>query len=149
MRAHLLVAAACLAVMAFAPAPLPRPDKDDPKNLEGTWLLLRYDHGTTPTGLAKKVTVRIEKDKWTFLHLNPSGERPTSVYTFTLDPKKNPQWIDLTQTATGVARLLGIYRLQRDELHVAFHTFGVNDRPTGFGGTDKRVFHMVLKRGKP
>jgi uncharacterized protein (TIGR03067 family) len=134
--------------LAFAPAPFPRLE-DDPKNLEGAWLVRRYDQGATPVGLANKVKVRIDKGKLTFLHPGVGGAVPSVVYSWTLDRRKAPRWIDLTQEATGAARMRGIYRFERGRLQIAFHAFGVNERPTEFGGADSRAFYLTLKREKP
>ncbi len=78
-------------------------------------------------------------------------------YTLKVDVKKNPRCIDLTMPAAGGKMpggntLMGIYRFDssnRDKVQIVFHLFGVNERPTGFDGDDKRAYLMVLQRDKP
>jgi uncharacterized protein (TIGR03067 family) len=149
MRCRLLLAlTAILGTTAFAPAPFPRPEKVDPTGLTGTWAVVRYERGGAPVG-GQTLKARIEKNKWTFLHVNAdSTTKPTAAYFITIDPKKAPRSIDLTHVSSK-RKLRGIYRCDSGQLHVAFHSFWVNERPTEFDGTDKRVFHMLLKKDQP
>ena len=49
----------------------------------------------------------------------------------------------------GTGMLQGIYRWDREELHIAFHTYNVKERPTEFAGGNARVYYLTLKRDKP
>jgi uncharacterized protein (TIGR03067 family) len=152
----LIVAVAVLGLTAFAPAPFPKPDrKDDLKGLAGTWTVTRYEREGRAVRTTPTMKVRIEGNKWSFLLVDATGIRPTTSYTFTLDPKKDPRLIDLTRTGAGVAagnnKLMGIYRFEhrdRDRMQVVFHTFGVTRRPDGFDGVDKEAYLLVLQREK-
>jgi uncharacterized protein (TIGR03067 family) len=149
MRARLFVASAALLVLtAFAPAPFEK--KDDLKKMAGAWSVVRYEQAGAAVQVAPNTTVKtkIEGNKWNFLRVSPAGTVPSTSYTFTLDPKKNPRWLDMTRT-TGEGKLLGIYRFDGENLQIAFHTFGVNERPTEFGGADKRVYYLTLQKDKP
>jgi uncharacterized protein (TIGR03067 family) len=153
----LLVAATALGLMAYAPAPFPRPDrKDDSKTLEGTWTVARYEKGGTAIRAAATLKVRIEGNKWSFLRVDATGTKPSTAYNFVLEPKKDPRCIDLTMVGTrmlpgGNGKLMGIYRFEhknRNEVQVVFHTFGVGKRPTGFDGADGEAYLMILRRDK-
>jgi uncharacterized protein (TIGR03067 family) len=151
MRYRVLTALAALAALTgFAPAPLPKPEKkDDLKNMAGHWTAVRYACGRNPVlGKDATLTVKVEGNKWSFFRVTATGTSPSSVYTFTLDPKKEPRWIDYKQ-APGTSFLRGIYRFERDQLLVAFHTYDVPDRPTEFGGANGGVYYLTLKRSKP
>jgi uncharacterized protein (TIGR03067 family) len=147
MRAHLLIAVACLPLIGFAPAPFPKSaPQDHVKRMAGHWTAVRYAHGRNPVLGDVTLTVKVEGNKWSFFRVTASGPTPSSAYTFALDPKKSPGWFDLL--ATG-SKLQGIYRFERDQLLVAFHTYNVLERPTEFGGADNRVYYLTLKRSKP
>jgi uncharacterized protein (TIGR03067 family) len=153
----LLVAATALGLMAYAPAPFPRPDrKDDLKTLEGTWTVARYERGGAAVRIGTALKVRIEGSKWSFFRVDATGTKPSTAYNFVLDPKKDPRCIDLTMMGAnpapgGNGKLMGIYRFERknrNEIQVVFHTFGVNKRPAGFDGADGQAYLMILQREK-
>jgi uncharacterized protein (TIGR03067 family) len=157
MRTRLFVAlVAVIALPAFAPAPFPRPKKNDLKYLSGSWSLVRYERGGKAVGTASSLKVRIEGDKWMFSIVTPTGTRPSTTYTITIDPKKEPRWMDMEITAVPMNaprsnKLIGIYRFDgsdRNKFEFVFH-FGVNERPTGFDAADNRTYLMVLERDKP
>ncbi|MBV9123733.1 MAG: TIGR03067 domain-containing protein [Planctomycetes bacterium] len=58
---------------------------------------------------------------------------PDLESTFTLDPSKNPKWIDVTgPKATGGVTWLGIYELKGDTLRAVFQGDKNGNRPTEF-----------------
>src|ERR1700722_14820874 len=119
MRMRLVVAlVAAIALPAFAPAPFPKPKKDDQKSLAGTWSVVRYERAGNPVRAAGSLKVQIEGDKWMFLNVNAGGAKPSTTYTITLDSKKDPASIDLTMSdarvkMAGGNKLMGIYRFDR------------------------------------
>jgi uncharacterized protein (TIGR03067 family) len=153
----LILTLAALGLTAFAPAPFPRPDrKDDLKKLAGTWTVTRYEREGIAVRINATLKVQIEGNKWSFLQVNVAGTRPSTAYTFVLDPKKDPRCIDLTMAAVGArpggnGKLMGIYRFERqdrDRVQVVFHTFGVTRRPAGFDGVDRDAYLMILQRDR-
>jgi uncharacterized protein (TIGR03067 family) len=152
----LFAAVAALGLTAFAPAPFPRPDrKDDIKKLAGTWTVTRYELAGAAMHIGIGLKVRIEGNKWSFLRVNAAGTLPSTSYTFALDPKKDPRLIDLTLLAVagrpaGGNKLMGIYQFDRSDrknkFQIVFNTFGINVRPAGFDGADRRAYLMILQR---
>src|SRR5262245_66566025 len=98
VRAVLVVLLAA-GVAASAPVPRPRPDRMSEalavKNLQGTWTILRYEHGGSPIGAAG-LKVRISNETWAF-YREGAAAAPSSSYNLAIDTSKKPAWLDLTQ----------------------------------------------------
>jgi len=154
MTARVLFAALVVAgLTAFAPAPFPKPDnrKDDLKSLAGSWSVYRYEMGGNPVLSGATLQVKVDGEKWSFFRVTAMGTTPSTAYTIALDPKKDPRLIDFKMVG-GAGELKGIYRFDkgnRNQLQVVFNTFGVMRRPTGFDGTDRGAYTLMMKRDKP
>jgi uncharacterized protein (TIGR03067 family) len=152
MKTRILLAAMVLGLTAFAPVPFPRPDKkDDLKRLEGRWEALRYEYLGNQLLRGMGLQVKVEGEKWSFFRVAGGNVTPSTAYTIKIDQKKDPRLIDF-KMVNGTGELQGIYRFDRsrsDEVQFVFSTFGVKRRPSGFDGTDKAAYLLVLKRIKP
>jgi uncharacterized protein (TIGR03067 family) len=151
-NALLILAGLCLAARAHAvPAPLPRPGKNDPKNIQGTWSLTRLESGgrTLPAEMVARYRAEVTADSWSF---TLSG-RKAPAFTYTLDPKSKPKGIRLTRPGPrpglGDVTLYGIYDLQGDTLKLCYSLDRGNEkaRPADFTPGPRRVL-IFLKRDK-
>jgi RNA polymerase sigma factor (sigma-70 family) len=111
------------------PAVRPAEDagKDDLKKLQGTWRLVAAEEGgkaVPPQNFGRDTHWVFDGTKATFT----SGKRVLTG-TVTLDPAKDPRWIDLTVGKDFVLR--GIYELKGDTLRLSLPPAGA-ERPTEF-----------------
>jgi uncharacterized protein (TIGR03067 family) len=144
MRYRLLLGLlALLGLTAFAPAPFPKPPKDDLKRLAGVWAVDRYERGGSSLRSTKaKMRLRITGNNWEFMR----DTQVTASYVATLDPKAKPPSLNLSGKP---GEMLGIYRLDRDQFEMVFNHFGVRERPSSFDKTGQSSYRLVLKREKP
>ncbi len=150
MRKYALLVLPALS-LAFAPAPLPRPDarQDDLKRMQGSWAVTAdYTDGklSGPSGLR----VVIAEDRLAFF----LRESPADRWTITLDAKAKPKALDMK--GTGPDSILAVYALVGDTLTISFNPSSWTDRPrdlspTGapalFKGAASRRF-IVFRREK-
>ncbi len=118
--------------------------KDDLRKLQGTWRLVAAEQGgipVPPQNLAKNTWV-FTGDKAAF----KSGLRGLAG-TVTLDPSKNPRWIDVKLGSDMT--LQGIYELNGDTLRLFFHSPGAG-RPTEFKTREGDLRWIgTYRRGNP
>jgi uncharacterized protein (TIGR03067 family) len=155
MRLRVLFAVlACVAAMAFAPAPFPKPDrKNDLQKLAGDWTVIRYEMSGRAMNIGATLKVKVEGEKWSFFRETNGKTTPSTAYSFKLDQKHDPRLIELTMANAGPAgssKLMGIYRWEREQVQVVFHWEPKTGPkwPVGFDGADKRAYLMILKRDK-
>jgi len=111
-----------LALMGFAPAPLPRPHRQQPANeLLGTW----YREGDDRLEFtADRLTVHVR-----------NGKAGTRAYALTTDPSAQPPAFDLRGIGDVAGRdFRGIYRRQGDSLTICYRLASEGGRPTDFEG---------------
>jgi RNA polymerase sigma factor (sigma-70 family) len=121
------------------PAAKPGEDagKDDLKKLQGTWRLVAAEEGgkaVPPANFGRNTHWVFHGTKATFT----SGLRVLTG-TITLDPGKDPRWVDLAIGGGLVQR--GIYELKGDTLRLFLQPAGA-ERPTEFRtkeGTQERI----------
>src|SRR5262245_53928231 len=105
---HTLFLAALLS-LAFAPAPLPRPERRgggedgvSAARLQGTWAITKLE-STTKTGLVNMgdylKEVRIESDRWSFIYRQAGN--PPVVYSLAVDGGRRPATFDLLVAGQG------------------------------------------------
>ncbi len=130
--------------VAFAPAPLPRPDagKEDLKELQGTWLPVEEARAGRPRRVAEDWRVAIAGDRMTFLQ----GGVARVVYAIALDAGKRPKAIDMRAAGEGTFR--GIYALKGDTLIVCTGTVSDLDRPKALVPTGPLQRREVYQRAK-
>ena len=140
-RAMLLLAVVCL---AFAPAPLPKPDRrSDAQKLEGEWERVRlYNGGSVFPEKPGEVTLTISG---TVAAFSLRGMEQTK-WDVKLAPLKSPKGLDLVGQGDSNGTIQhGIYRLEGGTLTYCYHG---SARPTSFDPAAPGVFIQVLKRKK-
>ena len=100
--------------------------KSDLKAMQGTWQMVKaMRNGKVREKNYDDVTMEVTKDKLIIKEKN--REEPAG---FTINAKKNPREIDIAPPK-GEKKVLGIYKLTKDELTITFHQSGTT-RPTKF-----------------
>src|SRR5262245_53273492 len=151
MRTFLL-AFACLA-MAFAPAPLPRPDRGRAERgrVFGTWVLKQVNYaGSTSysgAGIGTGVVylnedVTISEREMLFLKRDPNVRQP-QPRRIAIHVDKGAQHIDFLQSPSP-GRVLGHYKLEGAKLTIAYPIGTDKPRPTTFENTNDIV--LILER---
>jgi uncharacterized protein (TIGR03067 family) len=119
--------------------------RKEQERLQGTWKVLKMvDSGRPgPADEVQKTRLVVAGDKLT---VQMDG-KPEELATFTLDPGKKPAAIDI-RPAKGRELVKGIYKLEKDQLHICFAKDG-KDRPKEFASTQEaRSSLVVLERVK-
>src|SRR5260370_30815143 len=127
--------------------------KTETKNLQGTWSVVSAERegGKVSDDEIKKTTLVIKGDKLIARKTEntPKPEEKIIEMSFTLDPTKNPKWIDVTYTdgeRKGESSL-GIYELKDDSLKICMSRR--TTRHSEFETKAEAQRHMmVLKREK-
>ncbi|HEV2948380.1 MAG TPA: TIGR03067 domain-containing protein [Gemmataceae bacterium] len=127
--------------------------KTETNKLQGTWRVVEAERDgvKAPGDETKKITLVIKGDKLTAKRTENAGKPEEKNYemSFTLDPTKNPKWIDVTYTdgeRKGESSL-GIYELKDDSLKICMSRG--TTRPMEFETKMESQRHMmVLKREK-
>jgi hypothetical protein len=142
MRVVVISALAALLALGFAPAPLPRRERERAPNaaelarLQGTWEMVTYNGSTNGP-----YQVDVRGSRMTFRQ----GERVFSVWTVSLDVRSRT----LFQTRNGGQPEHNRYQLIGDELITAWF---VNDRSKGSPPTLEQapgVTVVVYRRVRP
>ncbi len=123
--------------------------KSDKERIQGTWRLVKAEINGVEFPFAflqpkEGALARFTGEKWTcniFMEGKP--------FTFKLDPTSKPKAIDLHPLENPGKTLLGIYRLEGDDLTICFCQNGKQERPSAFAnywraGSYTELF--VLKR---
>lgn len=112
-------------MLAFAPAPLPRRERDggdDLRKLQGDWE--RIEHNGQREAHPTPVTVRGDRMQY------PS---PDDLWTVVLDQKARPKRIDFVKVNQTTNVFRGVYRLEGDTLTYSVRqNVSEQDRPLDF-----------------
>jgi len=127
--------------------------KTETNKLQGTWRIVNAERegAKAPDDEIKKTTLVIKGDKLTVRKTENAAkpEEKNTEMSFTLDPTKNPKWIDVTYTdgeRKGESSQ-GIYELKDDTLKICMSRGTM--RPSEFESKPESQRHlMVLKREK-
>jgi uncharacterized protein (TIGR03067 family) len=130
MRKSVLLLLGAIFSLAFAPAPLPKPDrgKDDLKRMQGTWELVSFKVRDQPqtTGVHRAV---IAGERMTYY--DKSGKL-WSEWWLSLDVTKAPRrFVWKKGGSTGPVKFRGAYVLGKDELTIYYSDV---DSPADFEG---------------
>jgi uncharacterized protein (TIGR03067 family) len=134
MRRCLLLAALSL---AFAPAPLPKREREDVKHIQGEWVLTSRKWGGRPEPT--------EGMRWKFTGavLTRVIGRDTYRWRFALDPTVSPRALDMQY---GQHRTKAIYVIEGDTLTVCHDARDWDRRPKDFSGQGRDEIVQVFKR---
>jgi uncharacterized protein (TIGR03067 family) len=146
MRPRLLLIVAGVAVLGFAPAPLPknqRHPREDLTDVAGLWdVVVWEDFGNRDHHSESTLRVRMTKDKFAFVMKAREGEDAWGM-EMRLEPSAHPP--AFTWGRRGLVRFVGSYRLHRDELTLILaNGSDLANRPTDFAG--KHQLRFVLRR---
>jgi uncharacterized protein (TIGR03067 family) len=145
MRKFVPLLLAAVLSLAFAPAPLPRPDagKDDLKKMQGTWdVVSRTSAGRPLPATLKKVV--IAGDRLTFYRENGTV---ATRWVLKVDDKKSPRQFSRHREGPAKITAQGIYELKGDTLTMCY-TRGNNPPPADLDGNKPGRWHDVYRRGK-
>jgi uncharacterized protein (TIGR03067 family) len=118
------------------------PSKADLKKLQGAWKVVKVTRGGKEMKKdLDKVEATFEKDALTIGEEGRKGEKAT----VTLDGKKNPKQIDIAPGEKAERKVLGIYKIDKEEVTLCYSRPG-SPRPTKFDDPEAAV--LVLRRKK-
>jgi len=145
MRVRVLLFVVSAAVLGFAPAPLPKRERqgEHPNDLTGVWRFVRCETNGVLDDPSTFTNYRIEiRD--TEIHFMPNGERRGGV-KMVLDPKASPP--SFTWSLEGRVYCVGSYRLVRGELTMVFAVGSrLEDRPKDLtNGPHRYVLRRVSR----
>jgi uncharacterized protein (TIGR03067 family) len=123
-----------------------RDERDDLAKLQGAWRGRDIEVKGMPSSLGSAFAMVLRFDKNTFT-IEQDGKVAVRG-TFTLDSNQKPKTIDMTitetmQTVNNGALVLGIYKLDKDELRLCTTKANGQDRPKRFS-TKASVPHTLF-----
>jgi uncharacterized protein (TIGR03067 family) len=153
MKARWLVMlAALLSLAAYAPAPLPKPDKTgikkEQKDLLGTWALVGLTRAGKAMGGPRNFDMKvvISKDRWAFVR----GNTKAMEYNLTVGSQAKVRTMDLGRPGNAAPLIRAIFAVEGDTLKMCYYPDRTRtDRPLRFDPADPRQMVMILKRQKP
>lgn len=145
MSVRVLLLVTSVALLGFAPAPFPKPERQREvfNDVNGTWEFEKYAmSGTSHESLKTQHRIEMTKEKFTFVATNGGGR---TEYIMRMDPTASPP--SFTWTRSNSLMFVGSYRVQNGKVEMIFQS-GNNlaARPTDF--TSKPAYHYVLRRIK-
>jgi len=156
MRLRLAVALLLLAgPAAFAPAPFPkkvRPGSEPDvslKSFQGTWRIVSI-HSTRPDGrhipeTVSVTSIRVSKDRWTFLPDNYSGAR----LDLAIDHSKTPAQLTFYSVGDQKRKTphgVGLIRRCGGRIEILYAWGGESVRPRAFEPAPDAYYLMTLER---
>src|SRR5262249_18395943 len=110
---------------------LPADEKKDgqsPGKLDGKWHVVRQEeHGNlVPAIVSKRLSMVIDGDKMEWYIGNPA---PNFAATITIDEEKKTIDAKITRGSFIGKKMLGIYKFEKDQLHMCWGEIGTDTRP--------------------
>jgi uncharacterized protein (TIGR03067 family) len=142
MRPRTLLVAAAVAVLGFAPAPLPRKDRrGDLTDVTGVWEFVECQmNGTAYAITGQNYNADMTPERFIFAPKKGGGG---TRYDMRLDPRASPP--SFTWSQNNRVSWVGSYRLSKGEMTMIFNSGDrVEQRPTDFAG--KPQWRYVLRR---
>jgi hypothetical protein len=127
--------------LAFAPAPLPRPDRrrEAQLNLNGAWKFVVWKTHGRDNPISQKLDVRPGQAEFSTL-----DDSARAAYEFTLHPNLSPPGFEWRRKESN-EYYAGSYRMQSGRLVLVFKSqISFADRPRDFSG--KADYHFELER---
>src|SRR5262245_8517774 len=151
-----LVAVALVVLTAFAPASCPkRPTKVNAplhlKRLQGDWKVVSLWRYGPNRSIAYRIeawqVIRIDRGQWSFCQENNGVVAPKTVYDLGIESGKQPVTIDFKQPGQARVWMMGIVRLQGDQLEVLYKPHAT-ERPASFDDPPADFYLFKLTRKK-
>jgi uncharacterized protein (TIGR03067 family) len=146
MRARVLpvVVVVAVALLGFAPAPLPRKQRQpvqDPTDVGGTWAFVLWEVGGERERQSEQTMLaEVTKERFRLVTKNGQGHE---AFVMRLDATASPP--AFTWAMGDRTWFVGSYRLRGDELTLIFgRGERVQDRPTDFAAA--AAYRFVLRR---
>jgi uncharacterized protein (TIGR03067 family) len=140
----MLLIVAAVVLLGFAPAPLPRQQRqrEAEPDVTGTWeVVLWEDSGRRPRGIEQLFQVEMTRESFVLVMKRSRGE--LANYDQRLEPSRSPR--AFTWSVDGCTLYVGSYRLHNGELTMILDGGDrLEARPTDFDGKPYRKF--VLRR---
>jgi RNA polymerase sigma factor (sigma-70 family) len=127
-----------------------KPQPDDRKALQGSWLMVRFDKPDGTRENEKELDGRGWVIKGERITLHHSRNTTSGSFSYTLDPSARPKAIDFELPRSMIRgpkrKMLGIYKLEGDRLTVALSS---EARPTAFAAKkESKTGVYVFRRGE-
>jgi uncharacterized protein (TIGR03067 family) len=143
MRKRVLLIVVSCALLGFAPAPFPKPERQrqEPDDVSGLWHYVRSEtNGRHDEQDVVNYRMEITRESFVFVQ-NKTNVR--TAYVMRLDPAASPP--SFTWSRSNQVMYVGSYRLQKDQLTMIFiNGNNVEQRPTDFGSAP--MWRYVLRR---
>jgi uncharacterized protein (TIGR03067 family) len=140
----MFVIAAGVALLGFAPAPLPRQQRqrEDQADVTGTWrFVLWEENGQRDQKAEAAFQVRMTTEEFAFVAAR--GGKDGGKFVMCLEPQAAPP--AFTWSRSDFVRFVGSYRIQGGEITMIFNRgYRLGQRPTDFAGKAENRF--VLRR---
>jgi uncharacterized protein (TIGR03067 family) len=147
MRKYALLVVTASLSLAFAPAPLPKPDvaKEDLRKMQGSWALTScLEAGRPLPSSSEGIVVVIAGDRMTYSYRGGSH----TEWAMALDARRKPKVLDTRlSTQPGAAAWPGVYELKGDTLWICY-VAAPGARPGGLSPSKQGEVLHVLTRQK-
>ncbi len=154
MKTRIVLGIAAVVCLAFAPAPLPKGDKNGPKaelkSLEGTWALIGLTFGGKDSSQTKllDMKLRIADGKWAFVR----EQKQAIEYEMVVDVRGKLPTLDLRRAGAKEPTIRAVYVRKGDTLKLCYFARRkggeVNGRPSGPDDVHPRLTTMTWRREK-
>jgi uncharacterized protein (TIGR03067 family) len=142
IRAICIVSTALLLCSAAIAADAPK--ADDPKAIEGTWVVVSMKSRGEAEKMEGTMTLTFAGDKVTLKHEDRTKEGKVRI-----DATTNPKQLDITPDDKDDAPMKGIYELTGDSLKICTVEEKDGQRPASFDSkVEKKAVLLTLKRQK-
>jgi uncharacterized protein (TIGR03067 family) len=114
-------------------------EKADAKSsgkLDGKWYVVRQEEheNVVPAAVTKRLTMVIDGNKMEWYIGNPA---PNFAATITVDEEKKTIDAKITRGSFNGKTMLGIYKFEKDQLHMCWGEIGTDKRPEKFATTKR------------
>src|SRR5262249_2658990 len=111
-------------------------DAESSAKLEGKWWVVRQEEhgGLVPEIVSKRLSMVIAGDKMEGYIGNPA---PNFAATITIDEKKKTIDAEITRGSFIGKKMLGIYKFEKEMLHMCWGEIGTDKRPEKFVTTKR------------
>src|SRR5262249_36601031 len=121
-----------------------------PEKLDGKWHVVRQEEygGQVPPAVSKRLSMVIDGTKMEWYIGNPAHN---FAATITIDEKKKTIDAEITRGSFIGKKMLGIYKFEKDQLHMCWGEIGIDTRPEKYVTTKRGggVFNYTIYSRQP